>query len=111
MKLRILHAASVLPLFLVVAAYAEDKLSPESQQTPQATQAAQKAKQANEAELKEHGHYVNKDGNVIHSPAHSATGQVPSGATAKCADGTYSFSQNHRGTCSHHGGVASWIGD
>lgn len=30
------------------------------------------------------------------------------GATAKCADGTYSFSAHHSGTCSHHGGVAVW---
>jgi hypothetical protein len=32
----------------------------------------------------------------------------PSGATAKCRDGTLSYSQNRRGTCSHHGGVAVW---
>jgi len=29
-------------------------------------------------------------------------------ATAKCADGTLSYSQNCSGTCSSHGGVASW---
>src|SRR5262249_13995752 len=28
------------------------------------------------------------------------------GATALYADGTYSYSANRRGTCSHHGGVA-----
>ena len=33
----------------------------------------------------------------------------PPGATAKCRDGTYSFSQHHSGTCSHHGGVAAWL--
>ena len=33
---------------------------------------------------------------------------VPVGVTAKCNDGTYSYSQNSRGTCSHHGGVAEW---
>jgi Protein of unknown function (DUF3761) len=33
----------------------------------------------------------------------------PAGATAKCADGTYSFSQHRSGTCSHHGGVAEWL--
>src|SRR6266566_8789028 len=27
------------------------------------------------------------------------------GATALCNDGTYSYSQNHDGTCSHHQGV------
>jgi hypothetical protein len=33
----------------------------------------------------------------------------PSGASARCRDGTYSYSQNRRGTCSHHGGVAEWF--
>ena len=33
----------------------------------------------------------------------------PAGATALCRDGTYSFSQTHSGTCSHHGGVAKWL--
>jgi hypothetical protein len=33
----------------------------------------------------------------------------PSGATARCKDRTWSFSQNRRGTCSHHGGVAYWV--
>lgn len=32
----------------------------------------------------------------------------PSGATAKCRDGTLSYSRNRRGTCSWHGGVAVW---
>src|SRR6266851_7243640 len=31
--------------------------------------------------------------------------------TARCRDGTTSCSQNRRGTCSHHGGVAQWIAD
>lgn len=34
----------------------------------------------------------------------------PSGATAKCADGTFSSSQSCSGTCSGHGGVAAWYG-
>lgn len=33
----------------------------------------------------------------------------PVGATAICMDGTYSYSQNRRGTCSHHGGVRTWL--
>lgn len=33
----------------------------------------------------------------------------PAGATALCRDGTYSFSQHRRGTCSHHGGVEKWL--
>ncbi|WP_086010799.1 DUF3761 domain-containing protein [Sciscionella marina] len=34
---------------------------------------------------------------------------APGGATARCADGTYSHSAHRRGTCSHHGGVAEWL--
>jgi hypothetical protein len=34
---------------------------------------------------------------------------APPGATAQCRDGSYSFSQTHSGTCSHHGGVAAWL--
>jgi hypothetical protein len=34
---------------------------------------------------------------------------VPNGASAICNDGTHSYSQSRRGTCSHHGGVAKWL--
>lgn len=61
-----------------------------------------------ESQLQEHGHYVNRDGHDVHSPAHSRNGGVPVGATARCGDGTYSFSQHHSGTCSRHHGVAEW---
>ena len=53
--------------------------------------------------------YVNSNGNTVHSPAYSEDNSVPTGATAKCGDGTYSFSQHRSGTCSHHGGVAEWL--
>jgi hypothetical protein len=53
------------------------------------------------------GTYVNSAGNTVCSPEASVT--APSGATAKCGDGTYSFSQSRRGTCSSHGGVAEWL--
>lgn len=33
----------------------------------------------------------------------------PTGATAKCKDGTYSKSKSHTGACSHHGGVAEFL--
>jgi hypothetical protein len=64
---------------------------------------------ADESQLIEHNHYLNKDGQEIHAPAHSKGAAVPAGATARCEDGSYSFSQNHRGTCSHHGGVTAWL--
>jgi hypothetical protein len=63
----------------------------------------------NEANLQTHGHYVNKAGQDVHSPAKSVDGKVPAGASAKCRDGTYSFSTSRRGTCSRHGGVANWL--
>ncbi len=50
--------------------------------------------------------YVNVDGVRVPSPVFSET--KPSGATARCRDGSYSFSQHRRGTCSYHGGVAEW---
>jgi len=33
---------------------------------------------------------------------------IPAGATAKCNDGTYSFSKHRQGACSRHGGVNVW---
>ena len=53
------------------------------------------------------GTYVNSAGNTVCSPY--ASSSAPAGATAQCGDGTYSFSQSRSGTCSHHGGVASWL--
>lgn len=51
--------------------------------------------------------YTNSAGNTVHSPAYSNS--VPAGASAICGDGTYSFSQSRRGTCSGHGGVSQWL--
>ena len=59
--------------------------------------------------LSNDNYYKNIDGNTVHSPAYSNDGSVPIGASARCRDGTYSFSQNRRGTCSHHGGVSTWL--
>ena len=53
------------------------------------------------------GYYRNVDGHCVHRPERSA--KAPAGASARCRDGTYSFSQHASGTCSHHGGVARWI--
>lgn len=48
-------------------------------------------------------YYRNVDGNCVHRPSDN-----PSGASARCRDGSYSYSQNRRGTCSGHGGVSVW---
>ena len=52
-------------------------------------------------------YYTNSRGNRVHRPVRQD--RQPSGATAKCRDGSWSFSQSHRGTCSHHGGVERWL--
>lgn len=52
-------------------------------------------------------YYTNSKGEKVQSPTYYS--KPPSGATAECRDGTYSFSKNRRGTCSHHGGVKRWL--
>lgn len=51
---------------------------------------------------------VRSSGQLSRSASSGAT-SAPSGATALCRDGTYSYSQHRQGTCSHHGGVAEWL--
>jgi hypothetical protein len=41
--------------------------------------------------------------------AATASATDPTGATAKCKDGTYSHAKTHSGACSKHGGVADWL--
>ncbi|MFL5471759.1 MAG: DUF3761 domain-containing protein [Gemmatimonadales bacterium] len=53
--------------------------------------------------------YINSRGQWIPSPAQTLDGEAPDGATARCRDGSYSFSQSSRGTCSWHGGVDEWL--
>jgi hypothetical protein len=53
------------------------------------------------------GTYVNSKGQMVKRP--ETCSKPPKGATARCRDGSYSFSQSRRGTCSHHGGVAKWL--
>lgn len=55
------------------------------------------------------GDYVNSSGNCVQDPsAPQPGGGVPSGATAQCRDGDFSYSQHRAGTCSGHGGVSVW---
>jgi Protein of unknown function (DUF3761) len=95
-------AFAALVLTQPVASDAEKIVRPSSESEQQAT--------TSESDLTSHGHYINKDKQVVHSPSRTITGKTPSGASAQCRDGSYSFSQHHSGTCSHHGGVARWLG-
>ncbi|MEU0505765.1 DUF3761 domain-containing protein [Nocardia sp. NPDC005998] len=51
--------------------------------------------------------YLNSDNQCVHRPQSAPA--APPGATARCTDGTYSYSQHRSGTCSHHGGVSAWL--
>jgi hypothetical protein len=58
------------------------------------------------------GYYINSLGHAVPRPCGDWHHQAPpSGATARCGDGTYSHSEhpNAPGTCSHHGGVSSYV--
>jgi hypothetical protein len=53
--------------------------------------------------------YINSRGEWVPSPVRTPDGRPPAGASARCRDGTFSFSRSRSGTCSHHGGVAEWL--
>lgn len=58
------------------------------------------------------GYYMTSGGSSVPRPCGNwHTDPVPQGATARCNDGTYSFSRHphYQGTCSYHAGVASYI--
>jgi hypothetical protein len=104
-------------LFLPVRSYAQaaQQAQPSAAQTTQndkskASDKKPSTKAANapsdKAASKPH-YYTNKAGQRVQSPTKASA--APEGATALCRDGSYSFSRSRRGTCSHHGGVASWL--
>ena len=78
-------------------------------QTPQPspTQPAPQQPQKTQPKCADNGTYVNRKGETVKRPENCSA--APQGATAHCRDGSYSFSQSRRGTCSHHGGVAKWL--
>lgn len=60
------------------------------------------------------GYYRNSYGNEVPRPCgnwHVPSTTPPTGATALCGDGTYSYSQHpySGGTCSHHGGAVQHL--
>ena len=62
-----------------------------------------------ESDLIRHRSYTNVSGHRVRSPSRTLSGLAPAGASATCGDGSYSFSEHHQGTCSHHGGVSRWM--
>lgn len=79
----------------------------QTQTSPQPTANSAKATAQAKVHCTNNGTYVNSKGQTVPRPENCSG--APRGATAQCRDGTYSFSQSRRGTCSHHGGVARWL--
>ena len=74
------------------------------------TKASKSAAKAEKAEDKA----TNKAAKTASAPVATAAKTTasntdPTGATAKCKDGTYSHAATHRGACSRHGGVSEWL--
>ncbi len=85
-------------------------LVPQTQSSHQQNQsAAASPNSSNQAKVdcESNGTYLNSKGQTVKRPENCSG--PPQGATARCRDGTYSFSQSRRGTCSHHNGVAKWL--
>ena len=53
------------------------------------------------------GGYVGASGRNVRSPSRSLLAAAL-GSSAKCRDGSHSFSRHSSGTCSGHGGVAAF---
>jgi hypothetical protein len=82
----------------------------EARQRREQAAAAQRERERTQQQAEcPNGTYENSAGNVVCKPYESPT--QPAGATARCEDGTYSFSESRSGTCSHHGGVAVWLNE
>ena len=77
------------------------------QPSPNRPTQQQPQKQKPQPKCTDNGTYVNSKGETVKRPENCT--EAPQGATAQCGDGSYSFSQSRRGTCSHHGGVAKWL--
>ena len=95
-------AAPAAPQQVVAAPAPEPRPAPAAAPQPAPQPVVEAAPTCNEGT-----HYVNSSGNCVLRPVAAAS--APAGATAKCGDGVYSFSQHRSGTCSGHGGVAAWL--
>lgn len=91
----------------IIADVSSNSNTPAPVPTATTSQLPVQSQPSDQNELSNDNTYTNSDGDVVHSPAYSNT--IPEGATAQCRDGTYSFSEHRRGTCSHHGGVEQWL--
>lgn len=93
----------ILALALIHPVWPQAQPKPAPSPTPSQNQGSSKSRPCGP------DYYRNVNGVCVHRPVKAQGSSVPAGATAQCRDGSYSFSQSRRGTCSHHGGVAQWL--
>jgi hypothetical protein len=109
--MRLTHSSlRFLPGFLLAAILFSQQAVSQSQPPPPSgsgsTVTSNPKADSSKANCTSNGAYVNSKGQSVKRPENCSS--APTGATAQCRDGTYSFSQSRRGTCSHRGGVAKW---
>lgn len=108
-KHKLLIAAAFL-LTLVLIPYqvaGRNQVPPQNAPSSSSSIAKEQPSKAKDKNCSDNGTYVNSKGETVKRPETCAS--APKAATARCRDGSYSFSDSHRGTCSHHGGVAKWL--
>jgi resuscitation-promoting factor RpfB len=95
--------------FALALVFLSQQVTSQTQPSPQPSQDAPATTSSTHGKVNctSNGTYVNSAGQTVKRPENCSG--APQGATAQCRDGTYSFSQSRRGTCSHHGGVAKWL--
>jgi resuscitation-promoting factor RpfB len=94
-------------LFAQIASQAQSSTPPRSGSTTNSSTAKNAKPNTTAIKCTDNGTYVNSKGQTVKRP--ETCSGPPKGATAHCRDGSYSFSQSRRGTCSHRGGVAKWL--
>jgi hypothetical protein len=97
----------VLAFAVLVSVQATPIFQSQPTSQPSASAAAHTRPERDKPKCTNNGTYVNSEGHTVPRPENCSA--VPKGATAQCRDGSYSFSQSRRGTCSHHGGVSKWL--
>jgi hypothetical protein len=95
-------------LALILLSYQTNSQTQTSSQSQPHQAATQNARAAHApVNCTNNGTDVNSNGETVKRPENCSA--PPKGTTAQCRDGSYSFSQTRKGTCSHHGGVAKWF--
>src|ERR1700751_2579651 len=96
------YALALAAILLSQQIASQTQTQPPSQSTASTTAAKSTEPNTGKVDCTSNGTYVNSKGQTVQRPENCSG--PPQGATAQCRDGSYSFSQSRRGTCSHAGG-------